>query len=266
MSAFSERPIPLSWASLQTWLNCKLRWKLNYIDHVRLREDQRPYIAGAAVHDVMEAWYTSDWQPGFVKANLERIFKDVVKDRKVRLTRNELRDMWRKASKAASITELLYLKLGFPERGVMVETRFELPYALGAARLRGAWDVLDPSRKMVFDLKTSGSKPGGDDRQLLTYAVAASERRPPIELNKGAFLYPLLSPKIVSIDLGEEAVGEHRRVMNSMVLDVPQHEDREEWEPTPGSHCYRCPYYRTRHCPATLREGVRGEDGKVRFE
>ena len=56
--------IPLSWASLEAFQDCKLRWKLQYLDDIRLPVNQKPFLVGSAVHDTLERWYKAGWNPG----------------------------------------------------------------------------------------------------------------------------------------------------------------------------------------------------------
>ncbi len=251
--------VPLSWASLEVFQDCKLRWKLQYLDDIRLPVNQKPFLVGSAVHDTLEEWYRAGWEPGFVKANIQRIFDATVRERSIRLSKEEARKYGARAARAARIAESIYLQMEFPQRDVSVETRFDLDYLDGAAKLRGAWDVLDPSRATIFDLKTSVATPSGKPGQLLTYGVAASLSG--MVAREGAFIYPLLSPTIVPVPLSEQRLVAHRQVLDSMVMEIAS--GSVEWNPSTGSHCLRCPYYRTQHCPATLREGVREGDGEV---
>ena len=157
--------VPLSWASLEVFQDCKLRWKLQYCDNIRLPVNQKPFLVGSAVHDTLEGWYRAGWEPDFVQANIQRIFNETV-------------------------------------RG-MVAT-------------------------------------------------------------EGAFIYPLLNQQIVPVPLSEQRLAAHRQVLDNMVMDIAS--GRVGWNPSTGSHCLRCPYYRTPHCPATLREEVLKDDGEITRE
>ena len=251
--------VPLSWASLEVFQDCKLRWKLQYCDDIRLPVNQKPFLVGSAVHDTLEGWYRAGWEPDFVQANIQRIFTETVRERSVHLSEEEMRMYGERAVRAAQIAESIYLQMEFPQREVSVEARFELDYLDGMAKLRGAWDVLDPTRATIFDLKTSIATPSGKPGQLLTYGVAASLRG--MVATEGAFIYPLLNPQIVPVSLSEQRLIEHRRVLDDMVMEVSS--GRVAWNPSTGSHCLRCPYYRTPHCPATLRKGAPEDDGEV---
>ena len=251
--------IPLSWASLEVFQNCKLRWKLQYLDDIRLPVNQKPFLVGSAVHDTLEEWYKAGWEPGFVKANIQRIFTETVHERSIDLSEQETHTYGERAARAAGIAESIYLQLEFPQRDVSVETRFDLDYLDGAAKLRGAWDVLDPTRETIFDLKTSVATPSGNPGQLLTYGVAAALSGR--VATQGAFIYPLLSPKIAPVPLSEQRLAAHRQVLDNMVVEIAS--GNVEWNPTTGSHCSRCPYYRTQHCPATLRVGAPEKDGEI---
>ena len=254
--------IPLSWASLEVFQDCKLRWKLQYLDGIRLPVNQKPFLVGSAVHDTLEGWYRAGWEPDFVQANIQRIFTETVRERRVRLSNDETRTYGERAARAARIAESIYLQMEFPHRDVSVETRFDVDYLDGRAKLRGAWDVLDPTRSTILDLKTSVATPSGKPGQLLTYGVAAALRG--MVATEGAFIYPLLSPKIVPVPLSEQRLAAHRQVLDNMVMDIAS--GRVGWNPSTGSHCLRCPYYRTPHCPATLREEVLKDDGEITRE
>ena len=251
--------VPLSWASLEVFQDCKLRWKLQYLDDIRLPVNQKPFLVGSAVHDTLEGWAKTGWEPGFVTANIQRIFEETVRERGVRLSNEEARTYRDRAVRAARMAESIYLQMEFPQRDVSIEARFDLDYLDGAAKLRGAWDILDPSRETIFDLKTSIATPSGKPGQLLTYGVAAAMSGR--AATQGAFIYPLLSPTIVPVPLSEQRLAAHRQVLDSMVVEIAS--GSVEWNPSTGSHCPRCPYYRTQHCPVTLREGASEEDGEI---
>ena len=252
--------IPLSWTSLDTFIRCKLRWKLRYLDRVTRPENKRPFLVGLAVHNTIQAWHDSGWEKGYVLANLQNNFLDVVRDSGVRLSNEERTKYWERAVQAATITELIYLKLEFDKRDVTVEPRFNLDYGEGKARLRGGWDILDRDRGVVYDLKT-GVTASGNVGQLLTYGVMAEIEGTPVQ--KGAFIYPLLEPKVQYHELSETRLEEHRSNMDNMVYAID--EGRVEWTANVQDDCYRCPYHRTRHCPSTFSEGVRDSEGKVRL-
>ena len=45
---------PPAWASLEVFQECKLRWKLRYLDDIRLPLDHKPFLVGSAVNDTLE--------------------------------------------------------------------------------------------------------------------------------------------------------------------------------------------------------------------
>ena len=252
--------IRVSWTQYLSYSSCGLQFNLRYVDHVRRLGNQQIYLIGRIVHEMIKEWADGGFSPThFSRANILAKFKEVWTAGGYRLRREKAIELIQRAITAAQETEKLYIQAGFTRNMATIDERFTTPLTGSAYQLTGAIDVYDRTRSSVFDLKLySNASEKGDVRQLLTYAVAATEQGLPVD--RGAFLYPLRRDKVGAIRIPEEAILEQRE----RLISVANHRKAEDIErlPEEGKYCFFCEYNRTRYCPATYR-GRSGRNAKA---
>ena len=261
----AKRPsIRLSWERFRTFDNCRLHYYLRYIKKVKRPSNQRNYVVGRAVHNIAEAYVKSGFRDGVVRKSLLDEFENSAKS--VTYSRGAKVNAAKKTATAALETEKLYKELNFPNHNIHYESWFNIPIPLRPQHsYYGGYDIYDPVRQAVMDLKTSAPGNTADERQLLFYGVVLKAKEFSVKMI--AFLYPLHRNRIQSRMLEEGELDEFEGTMMES-LDGMDVEDFSEFEnqATPGKYCRFCVYFRTPECYATFNTARVVSRDKNRYE
>lgn len=256
--------ILLSWEKFKVFSNCRLHYYLRYIKSVKLSRDPTIFVPGRVVHNVAEAYVKSGFDDAILKKKIRAEFdKESAVGRYSRVSKASAA---RKAATASIETVRLFKELKFPQHNIRYEEWFRFPIPQRPKhQYNGGFDVYDPVREAVMDLKTNAPGYKADERQLLFYGVVLKAMDTTVKMI--AFLYPLHKNRVDSRLL---KVGELESFEETIIetLDEMDSDNLLKFadQATTGSHCFFCEFYRTEHCPKTFVSIKAEVKGKNKYE
>jgi len=241
--SFSETFIPLphdlklSYTQLDTFMNCPLKYKFNYVYSIPLRPTA-PLRFGSDVHDALEEFYKR------IKDGGKPTFEDLAE---IYLER------WNSSGYVNKSQEMQYQRSGYDMLKRFYQTNKENLYPplyveegflikIGESQFKGYIDRIDELPEggvEVIDYKTGtpkSQKSAEKSIQLYLYAVACQEVLK-LEPKLLSFYY-LTSNEKVSV-LCEP---EHLQGIKETVTDTVKQIKSQQFEPNPGRRCRWCDY------------------------
>ena len=231
------RDLKLSYTQLDTFINCPLKYKFNYVYSIPLRPSA-PLRFGSDVHDTLEEFYRK------VKEGRAPTFEDL---HRIYLAH------WNSTGYINKAQEMQYQRNGFDMLKRFYETNKnnllpplyieeEFLVQIGGSRFRGFIDRIDelPDGGIeIIDYKTGtpkDSRSAEKSVQLYIYAIACQD----VLKLEPRFLsfYFLTNNQKVSVACEPEALGEIREHIASTVKRIKSN----HFDPNPGWRCRWCDY------------------------
>ncbi|HEU4395429.1 MAG TPA: PD-(D/E)XK nuclease family protein [Planctomycetota bacterium] len=260
-------PTVYSHSRLSVFEDCRLRYRLRYVDRVKREREGVEAFLGSRVHETLEALYRDVLMGRTPAADAvvedfgrrwEERWNDAIVVRDPR---------WGPDDHRAAGEEALrrYYARHAPFRadrtlGLEVRVALELP---GGARLEGYADRVarDPDGRIaIHDYKTSSILPTqadvDQDRQLALYQAGVERLWPGAPGVRLVWHYLRYDEILVSVRSREQMDA----TLLAAAKVVEQVESETEWRPTPSAMCDWCPYWdlcpEKRHAWELLQKGA----------
>lgn len=255
-----------SWSAFNEYKSCGLSYYLRKIEKVRLPRNQRMFLVGGTIADMIPEWAAyANWQQGWMVKNCQTYFdkrldeitqkanqfvrwKQLSENTKAQTgVENDYEHNIRRLKLGAEKVEDLFFELRMPSRArLSVEGRFDVAIPnTNQWRIRGGWDLYDPDMLELFDLKMTEGE-GYEPDQLKLYAMAVMLARNE-RVKKIAFLYPYKKDKVVWHDINDQLVRDAYLLIRQTCFDI---DARQGMEASPSHQCFECEYFKTIHCDA----------------
>lgn len=246
---------PVSPTKIGTWLDCPRRFRLQYVERVKVTSQWAHLSLGNAVHDTLRDW----WDVPPAERTRERLATLVAERWRPQGFRDDAQSaQWRANAVAMTWHYLQQLEPGFSP----VSCERTLAARTAAQSISGRIDRLDadpdnPDALVVVDYKTGKRVPGDDDVRgslaLAIYAMCVEQtlRRPCTRVE----LHHVPSGVRVGRELPAETLDRQRRRIEQIGSEMSAAEaawrtdsdDDAHFPPRPGPLCGWCDF--RDHCP-----------------
>ncbi len=243
----------LSKSSVETWKQCKLKFKNRYFDKLQSLNnpsDQQAAMFGTLIHTVLEKYFKSEKKENLIELYKNEYRNSNVESHELFITGMSMISDYAKDSESGNkILEMeldfsLFLDNGVPVKGFIDRI-----------------DEISPEEIEIIDYKTGYSMPLTEkqlafDLQLAIYTMAIKQLYPQYKRVKASLHY--LHYGKVSTYISNENL-ESTKAYLSIVYDriVSARDSGEELKPNINSYCSFCDYKAT--CPA-FQETVKSEE------